>query len=111
MKKLRKGDNVVVICGKDKGRNGTITQVIGDRALVEGINVVKRHTKPNPQANNPGGVIDKVKSIHISNLMLVNSNSNLGERVSIRLVEEQSDSKNHKIKRERYFKSSNQAVK
>ena len=107
MNKLRKGDSITVICGKDKGRTGTITKIIGDRALVDGINVVKRHTKPNPQANNPGGVVDKTKSIHISNLMLVNSKSNKGEKVSVRLVENKAGAKSE---RERYFKSTNDVV-
>lgn len=105
MKRLRKGDQVEVICGKDRGRKGTINAMVGeDRALVDGINVVKRHTRPNPQENNPGGVIDKIKSIHVSNLMLVNPQSGQAERVSIRVTTE-----GDQVKRQRYFKS-NQAV-
>lgn len=105
MKRLKKGDQVEVISGKDRGRKGSISAMIGnDRALVDGINVVKRHTRPNPMANNPGGVIDKVKSIHVSNLMLVNPQSGEAERVSVRLTTE-----GDQVKRQRYFKS-NQAV-
>lgn len=109
MKKFRKGDQVEVICGKDKGRRGNITNVIGDRALVEGINVTKKHTKPNPMQNVPGGVINKVKSIHISNIMVVCTESNKPERVKIRLIDDTAKAEKSE-KRQRYFKSNNTAV-
>ena len=105
MNKLRRGDLVQVICGKDRGRQGKITAMMGDtRALVEGVNVMKRHTKPNPMNNVPGGVVDKTKSIHLSNLMLVNPQSGRPERVKIRV-----NTETGKTSRQRFFKS-NQAV-
>lgn len=103
MRRLKKGDEVEVICGKDRGRKGKITAVVGEeRALVEGINMVKRHTRPDPRVNNPGGVIDKAKSIHVSNLMLVNPQGNVPERVRVRVTEQG--------RRERYFKSNNVTI-
>lgn len=107
MKKIRKGDTVTVICGKDRGRSGIVSKIIKDRALVEGINVVKKHTKPNPQDNNPGGIVDKLKSISLSNVMLNNPVSNKPEKASIRIVEGKNGKK---IQRQRYFKSSNEVV-
>lgn len=105
MKRLRKGDQVEVICGRDKGRRGSISTMLGDRALVDGVNVVKRHTKPNPYTNTPGGVVDKVKPIHTSNLMLINPQSNKPERVSVKLSDG-SDS----AKKQRYFKSNSAVI-
>jgi large subunit ribosomal protein L24 len=63
--RIKKGDTVVVIAGKDKGRQGEVVRVAGDRVVVSNINVVKRHTKPNPQAGQPGGVVEREASIHI----------------------------------------------
>ena len=72
MNRIKKGDQVVVIAGKDKGKQGEVVRVAGDRVVVSNINVVKRHTKPNPQAGQPGGVVEREASIHISNVMLFN---------------------------------------
>ena len=71
MLKIKKGDEVVIITGKDKGRRGNVLKVISDdRVVVENINMVKRHTKPNPNAGQPGGIIDKEMPINVSNVML-----------------------------------------
>ena len=81
MNRIRKGDQVVVITGKNKGQRGEVTRVTGDRVFVQNINLVKRHTKPNPQANQPGGIVEREASIHLSNVMLFNPAAGKGERV------------------------------
>ena len=88
MNRIKKGDQVVVITGKDKGKKGDVVRVDGDRVFVSNINVVKRHTKPNPQAGQPGGVVEREASIHISNVMLFNPASGKGERVGIKVLED-----------------------
>ena len=72
MNRIRKGDQVVVITGKNKGQKGEVVRVAGDKLVVSNINLVKRHTKPNPQANQPGGIIEKEAPIHASNVSLWN---------------------------------------
>jgi len=93
MKKLRTGDEVVVIAGRDKGKTGKIKQVItgdrkGDSVVVSGINIVKRHTKPNPQAEKPGGIIEKEAAIAISNVAIFNPETGKGDRVGFRIQED-----------------------
>ena len=89
MRKIRKGDDVVVIAGKDKGKRGTVVRVLADdRVLVENVNMVKRHTKPNPQANQPGGIVEREAAIHISNVMLFNTATGKGERVGFKTLED-----------------------
>lgn len=88
MKKIRKGDEVIVITGKDKGRRGTVMRVVGDRVVVENVNVVKKHQKPNPARNVAGGIIEKEMSLHISNVMLFNPVTSKGDRVGIRALED-----------------------
>lgn len=89
MKRLRKGDEVVVISGKDKGRQGTILKVLADdQVLVESINMVKKHTKPNPMQGIEGGIIDKEMPLHISNVMLFNPMTNKGDRVGFKTLED-----------------------
>ncbi len=84
MKKLRKGDNVIIISGRDKGRRGTVLQVLADdRVVVEGLNQVKRHTKANPNKNQPGGIIAKDAPLHLSKVALFNPGSKKGDRVRI----------------------------
>jgi large subunit ribosomal protein L24 len=102
MNRIKKGDRVVVITGKDKGKQGDVVNVLGDRVIVSNINVVKRHTKPNPQAGQPGGVIEREASIHISNVMLFNPASGKGERIGIKKLED-----GRKL---RVFRSSGEAV-
>lgn len=88
MLKIKKGDEVVIITGKDKGRRGKVLKVISDdRVVVENINMVKRHTKPNPNAGQPGGIIDKEMPINVSNMMLWNADAGKGDRVGFRSEE------------------------
>ncbi|MCC6830105.1 MAG: 50S ribosomal protein L24 [Thermoleophilia bacterium] len=86
--RIRKGDTVIAISGKDKGKSGTVLQVRpgDDRAIVEGLNIIKRHTKPRPPAE-PGGVIEKPAPIHLSNLALVDPETKKPTRVRIETVD------------------------
>jgi large subunit ribosomal protein L24 len=103
MNKLRKGDEVVVITGRDKGRRGTIIKVVdGDHVLVENVNMVKRHTKPNPARNTQGGIVEKEAPLHISNVLLWNPVAKKGDRVGIRTLADG--------RRVRYFKSNDEVV-
>ena len=70
--RIKKGDQVIVIAGRDKGKTGDVVRVLGDKVVVSNVNLVKRHTKPNPQANQPGGVIEREAPIHVSNVMPFN---------------------------------------
>ena len=88
MKRIRKGDHVVVIAGKNKGQRGDVLQVDGDRVVVSNVNLVKRHTKPNPQANQAGGIVEREASIHLSNVQLFNPATNKGERVGTKSLED-----------------------
>ena len=81
MNRIKKGDQVVVTTGKNKGQRGEVMRVTGDRVFVQNVNLAKRHTKPNPQANQPGGIVEREAPIHISNVMLFNSAAGKGERV------------------------------
>ena len=102
MNRIRKGDQVVVITGKDKGKRGEVVRVAGDKVVVSNINIVKRHTKPNPQIGQPGGVIERESPIHISNVMLFNPASGKGERVATKTLEDGT--------RLRVFRSSGEAI-
>ena len=89
MNKIRKGDEVVVITGKDKGRRGTVLQVFeDDRVLVEGVNLAKKHVKPNPNIGEQGGIQDKAMPLDISNVLVFNPKSKKGERVGFRVEED-----------------------
>jgi large subunit ribosomal protein L24 len=89
MQKIRKGDEVIVIAGKDKGRRGVVQQRVGrDRVVVAGINVVKKHVRPNPLKGDAGGIVSKEMPIHISNVMLYNPKTQKGERVGIKTLED-----------------------
>jgi len=88
MNRIRKGDQVVVISGKDKGKRGDVVRVAGDKVVVSNVNVIKRHTKPNPQAGQPGGVIEREAPIHISNVMLFNPATGKGERIGFKVLED-----------------------
>ena len=88
MNRIKKGDQVVVITGKNKGQRGEVMRVAGDRVYVQNVNLVKRHTKPNPQAQQPGGIIEREASIDISNVMLFNAATNKGERVGFKTLED-----------------------
>jgi large subunit ribosomal protein L24 len=89
MNRIRKGDQVVVITGRDKGLRGTVLSVVptADRLVVENVALVKRHTKPNPQRNQTGGIVQKEASIHISNVMLFNPATGKGDRVGFKVLE------------------------
>lgn len=100
--KIKKGDQVVVIAGSDKGRRGNVIRVYpNQRVLVEGVNVVKRHTRPQPQRNIEGGILEKEKSIHLSNVALLDSNDK-PSRVSFKTLED-----GRKV---RYLKSNKEVV-
>lgn len=89
MHKIRKGDEVVVLTGRDKGKRGSVLRVLeNDRLLVQNINVVKRHTRPNPNKGVTGGIIDKEAPIHISNVALYNPTTGKGERVGFKNLED-----------------------
>ena len=88
MEKIRKGDEVIVLTGRDKTRRGTVLQrVDADHILVEGVNVVKKHVKANPMAGTQGGIIDKTMPIHISNVALFNPATGKADRVGIKEVD------------------------
>ena len=89
MHKIRKGDQVVVRTGKDKGKRGSVLRLLErDRVLVEIINLAKKHTKPNPNKNVTGGIMDKEMPIHISNVALYNAASGKGERIGFKTLED-----------------------
>jgi len=103
MNRIKKGDEVVVINGKDKGRRGAILRIYNDgRVLVENVNVVKKHQKANPNAQQPGGIIDKEMPIDVSNVMIFNPQTQKGDRVGVRTLED-----GRKV---RYFKSNNEVL-
>ena len=103
MRKIKKGDDVIVIAGKDKGVRGTVLRVLDDdRVVVEGVNLVKRHTKPNPNVGATGGIIEKEMPLHISNVALYNPAANKGDRVGFKVLED-----GRKV---RYFRSNNEVV-
>jgi len=89
MNKIKKGDEVIVTTGKDKGRRGTVLQILDDgRVLVEGVNLAKKHTKPNPNIGEMGGIKDKAMPLDISNVLVFNPKSKKGERVGIRVEDD-----------------------
>jgi large subunit ribosomal protein L24 len=88
MNKIRKGDQVIVTTGRDKGKRGTVTQRVDDeRIVVDGVNVVKKHVKPNPMKGTTGGVIDKTMPIHQSNVAIFNAATGKADRVGIKLLD------------------------
>lgn len=88
MRKIKREDEVVVISGRDKGKRGRVTKILGDnRAIVGGINIVKKHQRPNPQMGIPGGIIEKEAPIQISNLAIFNPNTKKADRVGFKVEE------------------------
>ena len=86
MKKIRKGDSVIVVAGRDKGKTGEVLQVLSnDRAFVNGINLVKKHTKPNPMLGTTGGIVEQEASIHISNIAIYNAKTKKADKVAIQV--------------------------
>jgi large subunit ribosomal protein L24 len=103
MNKLRKGDQVIVTTGRDKGKRGTIAQRVDDEhLLVDGVNIVKKHVKPNPMKGTTGGVIDKTMPIHQSNVAIYNAATGKADRVGIKIDGD---------KKLRVFKSSGEPIK
>lgn len=89
MQKIRKGDDVIVITGRDKGRRGTVLRrVDSERVVVEGVNRVKKHVRPNPMKGQTGGIIDKDMPIHISNIALFNPQTKKADRVGVKVLED-----------------------
>ena len=109
MNKIRKGDQVIILTGRDKGKRGAVLQRVDEeRILVEGVNVVKKHVKPNPMKGTTGGVVDKTMSIHQSNVAIFNAATGKADRVGIKLG---ADAKTNKVTRVRVFKSSGVEIK
>jgi large subunit ribosomal protein L24 len=103
MQKIRKGDNVIVIAGRDKGRRGSVLRRVGDEhLLVEGVNRVKKHQRPNPMKGITGGIIDKEMPIHVSNVALFNPQTKKADRVGIKSMPDG--------RRVRVFKSNGEMV-
>jgi large subunit ribosomal protein L24 len=103
MNKIKKGDEVIIISGKDKGKRGVVLSIVGDeKLLVEGMNLVKKGVKPNPNTGERGGIVSKSMPIHRSNVMLYDATSKKRSRVGIRTLKDG--------QRVRYFKSSDQLV-
>ena len=88
MNRIRKGDQVLVITGKNKGQRGDVLRVGDDRVVVSNVNLIKRHTKPNPQANQAGGIVEREAPIHLSNVQLFNPATNKGERVGTKTLDD-----------------------
>ena len=89
MSKLRKGDDVVVLSGRDKGKRGTVLQIIeNNRILVDNVNEIKKHVKPNPNRGETGGIIEREAPIQISNVALFNPNTNKADRVGYKVLED-----------------------
>jgi large subunit ribosomal protein L24 len=104
MNKIKKGDEVIVIAGKDKGKKGTVLSVLvgGEKLLVDGVNVAKKHVKANPNVGERGGIVDKTMPIQRSNVMVYDASTKKGGKVGIRVLEDG--------QRVRYFKGSDQLV-
>lgn len=104
MNKIRKGDEVIVIAGRDKGKRGVVAQrVCDERLVVEGVNLVKKHVKPNPMRGITGGIVEKAMSIHQSNVAIFNKATGKADRVGIKTLEDGT--------RVRVFKSSGEEIK
>lgn len=102
MNRIRKGDQVIVTAGADKGKTGEVIRVAGDKVVVQNVKIIKRHTKANPQAGQAGGIIEREAPIHVSNVMLLNPVSGKGEKVGFKVLED-----GRKL---RVFRSSGEAV-
>jgi large subunit ribosomal protein L24 len=103
MKRIRQGDEVIVVAGKDKGRRGNVTRVLPDgKVIVENLNVAKKHQRPNPQAGQPGGIVEKERPLDPSNVMIFNATTGKGDRVGYRKLED-----GRKV---RYFRSNGEVL-
>ena len=101
--KIRRDDEVVILAGKDKGKTGKVTKVLVDsgKVFVEGVNLIKKHTKPVPQLQQPGGIIEKEAPLQVSNVAIVNSATGKADRVGFRIEDG---------KKVRFFKSNNELI-
>ncbi|MCB1828762.1 MAG: 50S ribosomal protein L24 [Chromatiaceae bacterium] len=103
MRKIKKGDQVIVLAGKDKGKQGAVLRVPGsDKVIVENINIVRKHTKANPMKGEPGGIVDKEMPLHISNVAILNPVTGKADRVGFKSLED-----GRKV---RFFKSNGEVV-
>lgn len=103
MRKIRRDDEIIVIAGRDKGKRGKVMKITGDdRYIVSGINMVKKHTKPNPMAGQPGGIVEKEAPIAVSNVAVFNPATGKGDRVGFKILEDGT--------KVRYFKSNGEVV-
>lgn len=103
MRKIRKGDDVVVITGKDKGKRGTVLRMVGaDLVVVEGANKVKKHQRPNPNKGTTGGIVEMEKPVQVSNVAIFNPATQKPDRVGIRILEDK--------RKVRYFKSNGELL-
>ena len=103
MQRIRKGDEIVVITGKDKGRQGTVESVLENgKVLVQGINIVKKHQRANPNMGVSGGIVDKEMPLNASNVMLFNPETGKGDRIGFKILED-----GRKV---RFFKSNNEVL-
>jgi len=102
MRKITTGDDVIVVTGKDKGRRGTVRQILDDRAIVDGVNVARKHQKGNPNSGVTGGIIDKEMPIDLSNLMVFDPKTGKGGRVGFKTLDDG--------KKVRIFKSNGETV-
>ena len=108
MQKIRKGDMVVVTTGREKGKRGTVLRVfVSGKVLIEGVNRVKKHQRPNPVKGQAGGIIDKEMPLAISNVMLLNPGTGKGDRVGFKFLEAQGGAPARKV---RFFKSNGEVV-
>ncbi len=104
MNKIRKGDQVIVLAGRDKGKRGTVSRRVDEAHLiVDGVNVVKKHVKPNPMKGTTGGVVDKTMPIHQSNVAIFNASTGKADRVGVKLLADKT--------RVRVYKSSGDEIK
>jgi large subunit ribosomal protein L24 len=103
MNKIKKGDEVIVIAGRSKGQRGSVLKRLDDkRLLVENVNMVKKHVKPNPNSGEAGGIIDREAPIHQSNVMIYNPQTDKGDRVGFKVLEDD--------RKVRYFKSNGEVI-
>ena len=102
MQKIKTNDEVIVITGRDKGKRGKITKIVGDKVFVSGVQMIKKHQKPNPQAGIPGGIIEKEAAIQASNIAIFNPATGKADRVGIKTLEDK--------KKIRVFKSNGEAI-
>ncbi len=102
MHKIKKNDDVIIITGKDRGNRGNVLRVLGDRLLVSGVNMVKKHQKPNPVKGLAGGIVAIEMSIHASNVAIYNATSKKADRVGVKILEDG--------RKMRVFKSSGEVI-